>query len=431
MKRVIFLCVGLVVLILFNVNGYSQSCITSECHTDMEKFRVVHSPVEEDCTACHEEVGKHKFKKITKNIRELCYECHDNKEEGKYLHGGIKIKDCLFCHNPHGGRTKSLLKTKRVDETCYECHDKASKNKKHIHGPNTAGNCSICHDSHSSDNRYLLIESEDKLCIQCHTDKSFSDENERMHTPLEDGCTGCHNPHTSDYEYQLITAPDKICAECHEDIVEHAETAKFKHPIVEQDKKCLNCHDPHGSFYENNMKKDPLSLCLDCHNKPIIGTDGKDYNIYKICKNNPYKHGPVSDGNCSGCHNPHGSSYYKILNNKYPETFYTSFATEKYALCFECHEADLVNVEKTTVQTNFRNGDENLHYFHINRKKGRTCRACHEVHASKLEKHIREETPFGKWDIPIEFEITKTGGSCSPGCHKPYKYDRINPESYK
>ena len=75
----------------------------------------------------------------------------------------------------------------------------------------------------------------------------------------------------------------------------------------------------------------------------------------------------------------------------------------------------------------------NLHYLHVNREtKGRTCRACHETHASSNEQHIRESVPFGTggWQLPIGFKKSASGGSCAPGCHAPYKYDRVEPIVY-
>jgi len=425
---IFFLCA-----LLFSFSSYSfqNTCVSSKCHSDFQKFRVVHSPVEDDCETCHEKVGKHKFKLVYSNKNQLCKDCHDDRESGKYLHGALNMKECVFCHDPHGGNSKALLKTKRVDTTCYECHDRKSKENKFIHGPNVSGNCSICHDSHSSDSKFLLVAPQEQLCINCHTDKDFSDSGENMHSALEEGCTGCHNPHASPYKYQLIASEKKICAECHQDVVEKSEKALEKHPPVKEGKGCVNCHDAHGSPFENNLKDKEANLCLSCHNKPIIGTDGKDYNIYKILAENPIKHGPINDGNCTGCHNPHGSDFYKILIASYPKKFYTPYEKKKYSLCFECHESNITEYKETTTDTNFRNGSENLHYVHVHRKKGRTCRACHMVHASKLLKHIREETPFGKWDIPINFEITPTGGSCAPGCHREYKYDRVKPEKYQ
>jgi hypothetical protein len=83
--------------------------------------------------------------------------------------------------------------------------------------------------------------------------------------------------------------------------------------------------------------------------------------------------------------------------------------------------------QRTTVLTNFRNGDRNLHYLHVNRKKGRTCISCHEVHAGSQEMQIRTLTPFGAWEIPIKYAKTPTGGKCLESCHVLKEYDREKP----
>ncbi|PLX46332.1 MAG: cytochrome C, partial [Deltaproteobacteria bacterium] len=73
-----------------------------------------------------------------------------------------------------------------------------------------------------------------------------------------------------------------------------------------------------------------------------------------------------------------------------------------------------------------------LHYLHVNKDpKGRSCKACHEVHAGNQDKHIRKEVPFGaKWKLPVNYTKTDTGGNCVVGCHKPKDYDRENPVTY-
>ena len=114
----------------------------------------------------------------------------------------------------------------------------------------------------------------------------------------------------------------------------------------------------------------------------------------------------------------------------YPEAFYQPFAHEKYDLCFTCHDKQLVLTEKTANLTAFRNGDRNLHFVHVNREKGRNCRSCHQTHASSNELHVRDSVPFGKWEMPIQFAKTENGGSCAPGCHKPYAYDRAKALDY-
>ena len=401
---------------------FSQECITSECHVDFTKMKVLHGPVQDDCTTCHIKTGDHKFNFAEDDMG--CLQCHENQKDGRNVHDTVENGECQDCHDPHGGNDRSFIKTDRMDQLCFECHDSEMMNKKAIHGPMATGNCSMCHDPHSSDNSSLLKSSEERICIRCHTDKDYSSEDLFMHTPLEGGCASCHDSHSSDNPYQLVAPAGNICEECHDDLFNAAADASSKHPVVLQDKKCDNCHDPHGSLYEHNLRNDQLSLCLDCHNKPIIGTDGKDYNVYKIVNNNPNKHGPVADGNCTGCHNPHGSESYKILNKDYPEEFYIEFEEARYGLCFECHENTLLRDERTSTLTDFRDGDLNLHYLHVNRTKGRTCRACHEIHAGDQPKHVRRDTPFGEWELPIGFTKTEIGGNCVPGCHKAYSYNR-------
>jgi predicted CXXCH cytochrome family protein len=143
-----------------------------------------------------------------------------------------------------------------------------------------------------------------------------------------------------------------------------------------------------------------------------------------------FKHGPIADGNCAGCHQPHGSDNTRLLQKSYPESFYKGFNTKDYDLCFSCHDKQLATLEQTANLTNFRNGERNLHFVHVNKSdRGRSCRACHEVHASAQPLHIRESVPYGSWKMPINYKRTESGGSCAPGCHKQFGYDRVNPVS--
>ena len=111
----------------------------------------------------------------------------------------------------------------------------------------------------------------------------------------------------------------------------------------------------------------------------------------------------------------------------FPSTFYATFDLESYALCFRCHEKSLVLEANTTTLTDFRDGNVNLHFLHVNRqKKGRTCKTCHAIHGSDLPKHMASEVPFegSQWSMPIRFVKSGDGGRCAPGCHKPLAYRR-------
>lgn len=115
-----------------------------------------------------------------------------------------------------------------------------------------------------------------------------------------------------------------------------------------------------------------------------------------------------------------------------PAEYFMPYRTEKYSACFECHSAELSLTESTREVTEFRNGDHNLHFLHVNKEKGRSCKSCHTTETeARQEKLMRDWVPFGKTHkLPVKFTKTATGGGCVVGCHKPKDYDRVNPVVY-
>jgi predicted CXXCH cytochrome family protein len=322
------------------------SCLTSKCHSDIDKARFVHGPVQaKGCTICHIPASephlvkgkKELFAKLPKDhptlfkidklhIESTCFLCHDafgdSIKKAKNIHSAIKKKGCLSCHNPHGGDNKFLIPSARIGDVCIECH-KMGENVKTAHEPVAKGECTKCHDSHSSNFKNRLIKEQRQLCFSCHEGTK-------------------------------------------------EELEKYKYP-----------------------------------------------------------HRPLLERECSNCHAPHGSDYFRLLVKEYSPEFYAPFDVSLYDLCFSCHNQDIVLARETDSLTDFRNGTMNLHYRHVNEpKKGRTCRTCHAGHASDEPKLLREKVPYGEWSVPIGFEKTETGGSCSPGCHNHHVYDRVNPAVY-
>ncbi len=215
-----------------------------------------------------------------------------------------------------------------------------------------------------------------------------------------------------------------LCLDCHDSIQEIVGKSTVKHDALTTDDKCVNCHAPHGSNEPGMLVEQEMNLCLDCHDESMETTDGQIIDMKSWIENNPERHGPIREGNCTNCHQSHGSEHFRLLSYEFPREFYRPFSVEIYDLCFQCHENTLVLDEYTTTLTDFRNGDKNLHYVHVNQKKGRTCRACHEVHAGTKPKRIKDFVPFGTWMYPVNFELTANGGKCAPGCHLPKAYDR-------
>lgn len=259
------------------------------------------------------------------------------------------------------------------------CHDGITA-KANVHIPAAAGDeCAICHEmTEEGKHRFALAAKGSELCFTCHDEDEFAGKT--THGPVGEGlCTKCHNPHASDHDGFLRAATPDLCFSCHNRTLKDAKGQRLP--------------SPKRTFQDQAMKLHP----------------------------------PFKEGECLACHLPHVSDNRRLLVENYPQSIYVNFSTEKY-VCFMCHDDEAFTEPRTTAATNFRNGNLNLHYRHVNRKKGRSCKSCHHHHGAANEALIRGQVPFGKRGIVIsEFSRTKTGGSCSPMCHITVSYDRFDP----
>ena len=148
------------------------------------------------------------------------------------------------------------------------------------------------------------------------------------------------------------------------------------------------------------LPTDEKSTCLGCHGKDDLGKPALK-NIQKEITGKKYVHGPIQKGECKACHDPHGSNFFRHPPGTIPLGVYVPYKAGLYDACLNCHEKNLLRFADTTLYTKFRNGSRNLHFVHVaNGRKGRTCRVCHEPHASDGEKLIRKEgLKFGDWKI--------------------------------
>ena len=411
----------------------TKNCTAGGCHSDVTAYPALHGPMRAGaCSGCHRQsdMVKHTFQ-LTREGGNLCLFCH-KLETGKYSHKPMTEKTCLECHNPHGGETRPHLRTKTTRALCEKCHAKTIKGKM-VHKPVADGGCLGCHTAHVSNQPKLLRQEPSKVCLDCHV--VFANrmkEARSIHKPMEEGCLKCHNAHASDRPKLLGKPMRELCYSCHENIRLTVEHAKVRHGALEEIRECMNCHDAHATRYSKLLRNNARALCLKCHDKEITTSKGKIRDMSKVLASGNSLHVPNTANECSACHQIHGGDLFDLLNKEYPSEFYSSFREENYALCFSCHDPRLAVVSKTTNLTGFRNGDMNLHSVHVNQKtKGRTCRACHEIHAMDREQYVRDSVSFGDWIFQTGYAKTATGGSCTPGCHQHFSYDRQNPVEYE
>jgi predicted CXXCH cytochrome family protein len=428
---------SLVFYLIAATTGAETTCETTACHPPAKWSKHLHSPVKEgECSVCHEgnaaghpQKGKKTFR-LTSEGANLCTMCHQAFTGKKMMHSPVAGGKCLTCHNPHGSDGAKLLASDDLTTLCTSCHDNTAFSRHEIHGPTAVGACTTCHEPHHSNERALLRSHGASLCFTCHSD--FQTELSRqqvIHGPLGgDSCEDCHNPHSSENPHLLKKPMPELCNTCHSKIAKLVSSADNDHAPTKTENGCATCHSPHFSQYKNLLIDNQQKICLTCHG----GTGEKPSglrNISREIEKGKKIHGPIVAGECTPCHDPHGSKNFRLLPGPYPSAFYAPYTPGTYEACLTCHDKNLLAYAETTVYTKFRNGKDNLHSLHVSdRRKGRSCRACHEPHGSVIGKLIHVDgAQFGEWKVPIRFQQTATGGSCSPGCHQSYKYDREKP----
>ncbi len=316
-----------------------------------------------------------------------------------------------------------------TDASCItsSCHSDMAT-KKFVHVPASEGDgCIICHEAlKAGSHLFKLTTKVETLCFQCHDDVV---NKQYKHVPVENGeCTMCHDPHQSDNPKQLVKPPtSELCFMCHDK--DNFKGTTPHGPVTEGE--CLECHHPHTSDNPRQLLTIQPDLCFKCHNSRLKDYNGKTIPSIKglFDLEGVNLHKPFAEGRCTTCHNPHPSDNHRLLKKRYPAEFYATYSDKAYALCFSCHDGikKAMKEPRTLTETNFRNGNLNLHFRHVNRIKGRTCRTCHHHHGSKNPKLIRNRFSFGQSSLPITYTKTETGGTCFPTCHTPAKYDRYNP----
>lgn len=407
------------------------SCVSAECHAGFATARFVHGPIGAgDCSSCHDQdTGEHEYP-LKRAGNETCTFCHPISGRRTHQHQALQGTGCTSCHRPHASDTKFLLTSPSVELVCAQCH--VIPRKPSVHAPFAAGECTACHEPHEANAPGLLRGGAGAAhCYLCHADIRHAIENApHVHAPAAAGCTNCHHPHSSDHDHQLTAATTQLCFSCHPDVEKHVKGARAPHAAVFTGEACANCHDPHAAGRPDLLRDRTDRLCLTCHDQPVQTADGRTIPDMRSSLTAPFLHGPVKSGNCSACHNAHGAAHARLLSEAFPESFYASFDLQNYALCFNCHDKQLVLSERTTSLTDFRDGDVNLHYLHVNRAdKGRTCKTCHAIHGSGSPQHVAADVPFegSQWAMPIRFVPAADGGSCAPGCHQPLTYRRRGP----
>jgi len=439
-SRLLLYTVLLLLPVLTAFPAFADTCVTALCHQAIGGLKNLHQPIKDgDCLSCHKRksrehpTGGGKSFELAARGGLLCSQCHGSGGKKKVVHSPYRKGDCLGCHKSHGAANRFLLDVGADQaELCFGCHDSAPFKRKYLHGPAAVGECTRCHDPHESDEKGLLKGPVRDTCLKCHQDFARALKASKAgHPPVQQGpCTLCHDPHGAVVTSLLRKKMPDLCIDCHSEFADKVAGVKVPHKPLQQEGGCGNCHAAHYSKARGLLPTDEKSLCLGCHGRDDLGKPPLR-NIKKELEGKKFLHGPIRNGECKGCHNPHGSNFFRMLRGNYPSDYYASFQAGMYDACLICHDKAMLTATETTSATKFRNGGRNLHFLHVGSRKGRSCRACHEPHASNGPKLTATGgSRFGAWKIPFRLSITDTGGRCSSGCHKSLDYDREKPVAY-
>ena len=138
-------------------------------------------------------------------------------------------------------------------------------------------------------------------------------------------------------------------------------------------------------------------------------------------------HEPFSSGDCRACHDlslSPGASFVRGAPSGPGEGSERARAWD-LALCTGCHGEGLLAPDALAGATGFVDGARNLHAHHVQAGRGRRCLPCHDPHAARQPKLLRERIPArGGAQIAQKFRSEPKGGWCKTGCHAPKSYKR-------
>jgi predicted CXXCH cytochrome family protein len=179
-----------------------------------------HAPYAEgSCDVCH--AGGNQMQAAGLELCTTCHSDHEGDAELTVTHAPLTSADgCLACHQPHTGRTKTLLMRESTSETCMACHERGMFENEFKH-PDVA-ECTTCHAPHGGEQGKLLVEKQVDLCMTCHDDAAerhthvSTGPSKDPRTGEELACASCHDPHSSAHEMQLTHEKSReLCVQCH------------------------------------------------------------------------------------------------------------------------------------------------------------------------------------------------------------------------
>ena len=171
---------------------------------------------------------------------------------------------CANCHEqPHASTVMSAhgAKNDAQGSMCQACHGDATE---HLKDPVKSKPANLIKTGTAAEKT--------DVCLTCHkTGRQLAFWESGKHALNDVPCSSCHsihgkdrNPSIAPFTTSFRPNESEICGTCHQDI--RSQTLKpSHHPIMEGKVKCSDCHNPHGSSHYKLLREHTPNLCQDCH----------------------------------------------------------------------------------------------------------------------------------------------------------------------
>jgi predicted CXXCH cytochrome family protein len=294
---------------------------------ESKQFRAIYSKITSDTTASYIRISVEGNKIHSINVNNQQYQ----EQFGSLFHFDLSVK-------PRG----NLISVRSTDLNGYplgeisleyylfEAMDPKEKTppgfvKTRFHTPNLEALCKDCHQIDFTGSDTLGASSVISSCYACHQTITRS---RTLHGPVSTwNCFSCHESTKNDslkFNIECEGSIENLCFRCHTTTKNDFSSRNYQHGPVTLG-ECTLCHDPHGSGFRGQIRTPVVSLCGSCHGERYL----KDHPVSRhpsAAAVDPLL--PSREFSCISCHDPHGG------NN--PNFFYS--AVSLYQLCQECHK---------------------------------------------------------------------------------------------